>query len=138
MKLIEGNEYQIESIAHRIVHYDVAKLATRLFNGERVVQFCSTTFSADGQALTFDRYTSSWVVDLNPLNRVSEVDSDRKRRRQAGNRVSEIARDVDSMRGGKNANVFSCGTASDEIISQVERVQKEVAKLREMLEATHA
>ena len=137
MKLIEGIEYQIESIAYGVVRYEVAGLGKRLFNGKPVVLFSNMFFSSTGQALTFDRHANCLMLDSEPLIRVSEVDQDRKRRHDGGKVLVQISNDISSLRGGRNSDVFSCGRASDEVLAQLERAQAEVAKLRALVESSH-
>lgn len=134
MRLIEGREYQIESIEFGVVRYETASLGKRLFNGEKVVMFSNTFFSSTGQALTFDRHANCLVLKSDPLDRVVEVDQDRKRRHDARKGLFQMSKDISALLIGKNVDIFACGTASDEVLVQLERAQVEVEKLRAMIE----
>lgn len=136
MKIFLGKTYQIAS-THDTVQYAEAKLyeRARFFEGLPIYRLDRTAFAEDGRALRLNIRLNAYEVDASPLYSIHEVDEDRKRRHDSGKLITAIAREFNTVREGKNNDPFSCGTASDEIIAQAERVLAEMTKLRKMLDA---
>ena len=137
MKIIPGKTYEIDR-TNGTVCYLTATLdgRQRLFEGLPVYWLEDHGFVEDGRPIRFDISTLTIKVETNPLFILREVDEDRKRRHDAGKLILAIADDFAAVRSGRVNNPFSCGTASDEIIAQAERVLAEMTKLRKMLDET--
>lgn len=135
MKIIEGAEYQIENTQNGVTYLSASKIQ-KTFEGLPIFRFSGSYFLEDGRQVHMDMRTLRYALVSPPNSKISPIEEDRKRRHEGMTTICKLSEELNTIRSGKNTDVFYTGTASDEILAQTERALEELVKLRKMLQAS--
>lgn len=138
MLIKDGCEYQFNH-PNGMVQYFFARRLSRL-NREKGPMFRlgAHVFEENGRKLRMDSLLLEHVPDENPRVVVSEVNPDTKRRYEGGKAVDLIREELGRVLNPENSAPFFKGTASDEILAQVQEVLQSMITLRMLLEGARS
>lgn len=132
MNIENGKEYQVTNLTFGIIDFYQASEIRLVFEGLKCFRLGSgITITQKGMFLKL--VGKSYKVDLKLDWIVSEVDPDKKRRREGMFTLHSIDLTLRDISSGLCSDVFSRGEASDAVLEQLDVVKKQTILLRNLI-----